>query len=46
MVLAVEPKIFFPDRGGVGIENMYLVTDTGCEKLTPYSDEIIIIQGI
>jgi len=45
MVLAVEPKIFFPDRGGVGIENMYLVTETGCEKLTPYSDEIIIIPG-
>lgn len=43
MVLAIEPKIFFPERGGVGIENMYLITETGFEKLTPYSDEIIII---
>ncbi len=45
MVVAVEPKLFFPERGGIGIENMYLITETGCEKLTPYSDEIIIIPG-
>jgi Xaa-Pro aminopeptidase len=42
MVLAIEPKIFFPDRGGVGIENMYLITEAGFEKLTQYQEEIII----
>jgi Xaa-Pro dipeptidase len=42
MVLAIEPKVFFPDRGGVGIENMYLITETGFEKLTPYREDIII----
>ena len=42
MVLAIEPKIFFPERGGVGIENMYLITEKGFEKLTPYCEEIII----
>jgi len=41
MTLAIEPKIFFPDRGGVGIENMYRITDTGFEKLTPFREEII-----
>ncbi len=41
MTLAVEPKIFFPDRGGVGIENMYLITDTGFEKLTPFREEVV-----
>lgn len=41
MTLAIEPKIFFPDRGGVGIENMYLITDTGFEKLTPFREDII-----
>ena len=46
MVLAVEPKMFFQERGGVGIENMYLITEAGCEKLTSYSDEIIVIPGI
>jgi Xaa-Pro dipeptidase len=41
MTIAVEPKIFFPDRGGVGIENTYLVTDVGFENLTPYREDII-----
>jgi Xaa-Pro dipeptidase len=41
MILAIEPKIFFPDRGGVGIENMYAITDTGFEKLTPFREDII-----
>jgi Xaa-Pro dipeptidase len=41
MTLAIEPKIFFPERGGVGIENMYRITDTGFEKLTPFREEII-----
>jgi Xaa-Pro dipeptidase len=41
MILAIEPKIFFPERGGVGIENMYWITETGFEKLTPYREEII-----
>ncbi|HYK88795.1 MAG TPA: Xaa-Pro peptidase family protein [Acidobacteriota bacterium] len=41
MTIAVEPKIFFPERGGVGIENTYLITEGGFEKLTPYCEEII-----
>jgi Xaa-Pro dipeptidase len=41
MILAIEPKIFFPERGGVGIENMYWITETGFEKLTQYGEEII-----
>ncbi|MBN2317970.1 MAG: aminopeptidase P family protein [Acidobacteria bacterium] len=43
MVLAIEPKIFFPGRGGVGIENMYRITDTGFEKLTPFDEDIIVV---
>jgi Xaa-Pro aminopeptidase len=46
MTLAIEPKIFFPGRGGVGIENMYAVTDSGFEKLTPYTEEIITIEPL
>ncbi len=41
MTVAIEPKIFFPERGGVGIENTYLITETGFEKLTTYPEEII-----
>jgi Xaa-Pro aminopeptidase len=40
MVVAVEPKIFFPDRGGVGIENTYAITLDGFENLTPYKEDI------
>ncbi len=40
MTIAIEPKIFFPERGGVGIENTYLVTDAGFENLTAYPEEI------
>jgi Xaa-Pro aminopeptidase len=41
MILAIEPKVFFPDRGGVGIENMYLITDAGFEKITRYREDVI-----
>ncbi len=41
MVVALEPKIFFPDRGGVGIENTYLITEAGCENLTVSPEHII-----
>ncbi len=34
MVLAIEPKFTFPERGVVGIENSYAITDSGYEKLT------------
>jgi len=43
MTLAIEPKIFFPERGGVGIENMYLITESGFEKLTPYREDVIFV---
>jgi Xaa-Pro aminopeptidase len=43
MTIAVEPKIFFPERGGVGIENTYLLTESGFEKLTVYPEEIISV---
>ncbi len=41
MVFALEPKFVLPGIGAVGIENSFLVTDTGIEKLT-YAEENII----
>jgi len=40
VVLAVEPKVFYPGLGGVGVENTYVVTDGACERLTASSMEI------
>jgi Xaa-Pro dipeptidase len=40
MVFALEPKYVFPD-GAVGLENTYLVTRGGLEKLTVFEEDII-----
>lgn len=39
--LAIEPKFVFPDKGAVGIENTYVVTDYGPEKLTLLPDQLV-----
>ncbi len=41
MVFALEPKFVIPGVGAVGIENSFLVTETGVEKLTIFPEEII-----
>ena len=43
VVLAVEPKVFYPGLGGVGVENTYLVTETQCERLTRCPQEIYTV---
>lgn len=40
MVFALEPKFVIPGVGAVGIENNFLVTDSGLEKLTHFNEEI------
>lgn len=41
MVIAFEPKFVIPEVGAVGVENSYLITETGAEKLTHFEEEII-----
>jgi Xaa-Pro aminopeptidase len=40
VVLAVEPKVFYPGLGGVGVENTYVITEGACERLTVSPMEI------
>ena len=42
MVLSLEPKYIFPGEGVVGIENTFLVTVQGMEKINTFPDEIVI----
>lgn len=41
-VIALEPKFFFPGKGAVGLENTYLVTEAGLERLSRSDEELVI----
>jgi Xaa-Pro aminopeptidase len=44
MILSLEPKYIFPGEGVVGIENTFLVTEQGVEKINTFPDEIVICK--
>ncbi len=46
MVFAFEPKFIFPGIGAVALEDDYVVTEDGVEKLTHADDSIIVVDGL
>lgn len=43
MVITIEPGVYVPGKWGVRIEDMVMVTERGCEVLTPTSKELVTI---
>jgi len=42
MALALEPKLIFPGIGAIGLEDNYVITEKGCENITPLDESIIV----
>jgi Xaa-Pro aminopeptidase len=43
MVITIEPGVYIPGKGGIRIEDMVVVTDRGCQVLTPVTKELVEI---
>ncbi len=41
--IAIEPKFVFPEKGVIGIENTFAVSDNGGEKITDIDDRIMFL---
>ena len=41
--IAIEPKFVFPDKGVIGIENTFAVSENGGEKITDIDDRIVFL---
>ena len=43
MIFSIEPGVYLPDKFGVRIEDLVLVTKDGCKVLNSYTKDLIVI---
>ena len=41
MVLAIEPGVYWPEGGGLRVEDNFLITEDGAERLCRFPDGIV-----
>jgi Xaa-Pro aminopeptidase len=41
MVLAIEPGCYWPGGGGLRVEDNFVITSLGAEKLSPFPDGVV-----
>ncbi|NLA39144.1 MAG: M24 family metallopeptidase, partial [Methanomicrobiales archaeon] len=41
-VITIEPGLYYPGTGGVRLEDMGAVTETGFDRFTQYGEELIV----
>ncbi|NTW88747.1 MAG: aminopeptidase P family protein, partial [Desulfobulbaceae bacterium] len=44
-VIAVEPKFVIPGKGVIGIENTFVVTEDGGQRLSDLPDAIVFLEA-
>lgn len=45
MTITVEPGVYLKGTGGARVEDVLLITEDGCESLTPSTKELIVIDA-
>jgi Xaa-Pro aminopeptidase len=45
MVLAIEPGCYWEGGGGLRVEDNFLITPAGAEKLSPFPDGVVLTQA-
>ena len=43
-IFSIEPGIYLPGKVGVRIEDLVLVTETGCQVLNQVSKDLIVVE--
>jgi Xaa-Pro aminopeptidase len=41
-VITIEPGLYYPETGGIRLEDMVLVTEKGCENLTSLEKRFVL----
>jgi Xaa-Pro aminopeptidase len=41
-VVTVEPGLYYPGIGGVRLEDLVVVTETGCKNLTNFEKKLVL----